>query len=284
MDLNAGQILRFLGCLQSFAQTAGSAIELEVHPTSEGQIDHGAAPFPFVQEHRSRQGAAQAGGRLLATAATQGASTPTVGEGDLENPALSPLHLLRHYVHMTSQMVASGSFLFRSLSPPYPPLTANSLGRITKVILQRMGVPMQVFGPHSTRGAAVKMYKALGLSSEQVCELGQWKNASAFTAHYLRLGAADSAATLLEPLLVHTVSSYDQGDPEWSHSPGTPGGGDPGQWDHEGDLREEDEPSPPSHGNRQRSLQSRAISKKASADDYKTFRFKQPTAGAMTKH
>lgn len=36
------------------------------------------------------------------------------------------------------------------------------------------------------------MYKQSGLSSEEVCELGQWQNYTAFSANYLRLGAVDS--------------------------------------------------------------------------------------------
>ena len=102
-----------------------------------------------------------------------------------------------------------------------------------------MGVPIKIFGPHSTRGAGVKFYKSLGLSSEQVCELGQWKNSTAFATHYLRLGAAESAEKLLNPLLVHTVSSSRGAEPEGSYSPRTEN--DLGRYDPEGDAPKEDE-------------------------------------------
>ena len=38
--------------------------------------------------------------------------------------------------------------------------------------LGQLVVPVSVFGPHSTRGAGVKMFKDFGLPSEVVCELG----------------------------------------------------------------------------------------------------------------
>ena len=87
---------------------------------------------------------------------------------------ISPLDLMLQYVHLTSHL-PPGSLLFVSLRPPFAPLTANSIGRVTKHALEKLGVPISVFGPHSSRGAGVKMYKALGLSSEHVCELGKWK-------------------------------------------------------------------------------------------------------------
>ena len=87
--------------------------------------------------------------------------------------------------------------MFLSLNPPYAPLSSNSIGRITKNLLQKMDVPVNIFGAHSTRGAAVKMYKSLVFSSETVCELGCWKNTEAFSKHYLRLGAAVTAEKIL---------------------------------------------------------------------------------------
>ena len=146
---------------------------------------------------------------------------------------------MKRYVDLTALYVPPGGPLFCSLVPPYKPLSANSLGRITKNLLKKLGVPMEVFGPHSTRGAGVKFYKDLGLSSEQVCELGQWKNAGAFTTHYLRLGAAETAERILNPFLVHSVSSSRGVEPEGTYSPRTEN--DLGRYDPEGEAPREDE-------------------------------------------
>ena len=153
---------------------------------------------------------------------------------------ISPLHLIKRYVHLTRNIPPGGA-LFHTITRPRKPLTANSIGRITKEILEQKGIPTNVFGPHSTRGAAVKMYKAMGLSSEQVCELGQWKNTAAFTEHYLRMDAAMAAKRRLEE--VHKVSSWNCGTTDGSRSPRrerTQGRRDP-----EGGTQEQDEPTLP---------------------------------------
>ena len=111
------------------------------------------------------------------------------------SPSVSPAHLLKRYVAMTAHLVPAGSLLLRPLVPPFSPLVANTVGSITKIILYKFGVSTQFWGPHSTRGAGVFMYKKLGLSSEEVCEIGKWKNTGAFTTHYLRVGASQKAST-----------------------------------------------------------------------------------------
>jgi len=91
--------------------------------------------------------------------------------------------------------------MFLALTPPFASLTANSIGRITKNIFTSSGVPTSFFIAHSTRGAAVKMFKSLGLDSEIVCELGGWKDTDAFTKHYLRLGRFISIFCAQSPIL-----------------------------------------------------------------------------------
>ena len=128
-----------------------------------------------------------------------------------------------------------------SLLSPFPPLSSDRVGSLTKLLLHRLGVPVRFWGPHSTRGAGVRMYKDLGLSSEEVCELGKWKNHQAFASHYLRLGAAASAATFLNPV-VHNVSPRDCAEPDQSRTPGME---DLGGSDWEGEAQDIGEPTRP---------------------------------------
>ena len=125
---------------------------------------------------------------------------------------------------------------------PHPPLTSNSIGRITKQELARFHIPPS-WGPHSTRGAGVALYKALGLSSEAVCEIGQWKNFSAFQEHYLRLGAATQAADKIQQFLVHKDSPGVVAEPEQSQTHGT--FRDQGGSDWEGKATTHGEPTQP---------------------------------------
>ena len=157
-------------------------------------------------------------------------------------PTCSPWHLLCHYVHLTREFVAPGSPVLISTCPPYKPLQANTLGSITKRLLFPLGISGG-WGAHSTRGAGVLMYKRLGLTSEQVCEIGKWKNSQAFSDHYLRLGAPRVAATKLFSL-VHNVSPERSAEPDLSRTPGNLG--DPGGRDKEGVAQSEGEPTLPS--------------------------------------
>ena len=100
-------------------------------------------------------------------------------------------------------------------------------------------IDTSIWGPHSTRGAGVQFYKNLGMTSEHVCEIGQWKNVEAFTKHYLRLGASREAEAKLNPFLVHNVSPRQSAEPEWSRTPGRKP--DQGGRDHEGEARSQGE-------------------------------------------
>ncbi len=91
--------------------------------------------------------------------------------------------------------------MLRSLIAPYSPLSSNAIASITKQGLKDMGINTEIWKPHSTRGASLGMYKALGLYSEDVCEVGKWKNVQAFTSHYLRLGASAKAGERVTSLV-----------------------------------------------------------------------------------
>ena len=121
-------------------------------------------------------------------------------------PTLCPWALVKKFVALTAGKVPTGSPVFISLKgPPFLPLKANSIGSMTKQSLQKLGVDTTVWKAHSTRGAGVAMYKSLGFTSEEVCELGKWKNVSAFTSHYFRVNATDKVGSKIYDM-VHRVS------------------------------------------------------------------------------
>ena len=129
-------------------------------------------------------------------------------------PQLCPWSLLKTYVRLTQGQAAKGTPLFRSLIPPFLPLKANSIGSLTRRALMKLGVNTAFWKPHSTRGAGVAFLKELGMSSEEVCEIGKWKNVSAFTSHYLRLDAHTKVANKISAVLVHNVSPLERAEPD----------------------------------------------------------------------
>jgi hypothetical protein len=153
-------------------------------------------------------------------------------------PSLSPLHLLQRYALLTERLALPSSPLLLQTKAPFKQLLSDRIASITRELLLDLGVPVHSWGPHSTRGAGVLMYKNLGLTSEEVCEIGKWKNSQAFSNHYLRLGAATRAAQEIERR-VHTVSSGQRAEPEGSHSPPRPS--EEGRSDPEGEAQGPDE-------------------------------------------
>jgi hypothetical protein len=143
-------------------------------------------------------------------------------------PMLSPWHLMRVYVQRTRAMGSPGGPLLLSLHPPYKGLSSDTINGITKRFLATLGLDMAHWGAHSTRGAGVRLYKQRGLQPEEVCELGQWKNLQAFTQHYLRVGAPEKAAQVIQSW-VHKTSPLRSAEHEGSRTPpkNEGGGGDP---------------------------------------------------------
>ena len=140
----------------------------------------------------------------------------------LEDPATlscCPTTLVLRYVALTSSQAAPGSLLFRSLSAPFAPLSAKTIGSITKMLLSQAGIPTRFFGPHSNRGAAVEMFHRWGLPSDHVAQLGRWKNLEAFQKHYLRLQAVQAVGPCVERIVHRGVSQGTCAEPEWSRTP-----------------------------------------------------------------
>ena len=136
-----------------------------------------------------------------------------------------------------------GSILLRALIPPFHPSKAQTVGSITKRLLSDLGVPKNIFGPHSTTGAAVKMFKKLGLTSDQVAQLGQWKNLEAFSKHYLRLGSVQAASEKVDGIVHRVVPQGNCAEPAWPQTPAADQA--PGGSYHKGGAQEHCEPTRP---------------------------------------
>ena len=117
----------------------------------------------------------------------------------LDDRRISPAHVLERYV--TKHIGNVGGPLLLTANRPHTPLTADSIGSITRRHLKRLGVDISAWRPHTTRGAFVDFYKRLELPSEVVAQIGWWKNVDAFSRFYLRLGAVDQAAEKVEDLV-----------------------------------------------------------------------------------
>ena len=154
-----------------------------------------------------------------------------------DSPQISPFHLLMAYVQKTN--TCDKSFLLWSLDGRKP-LSANRINSLTRESMHEFGVDTAHWKPHSTRGAGVLHWKKMGLSQEEIQQLGQWKNFTAFQAHYLRLGVAEKAQKLMKAG-VHKTSPGLSAESDWSR---TPGRYDPGGRDREDEAQRQGEPNP----------------------------------------
>ena len=141
-----------------------------------------------------------------------------------EYPQISPFHLLQLYVNLTRHQGKVGGAVLLSLKPPFQPISADTIGSLTKTFLETFGISEKNLGPHSTRGAGVGLMKNLGLSAEELCDIGKWKSVDSFCAHYQRLGAQETLETNLSLALekqgVHSMTSHrGSAEPEVSRTP-----------------------------------------------------------------
>ena len=130
-------------------------------------------------------------------------------------PQISPWHLIRAYVQRTSKQGKPGGPLLLSLKKPFKPLSSGTIATITSNVMKSFDISPKFWGAHSTRGAGVAFYRRLGLSAEEVCEIGKWKDVNAFTTHYQRLDAHHKASEGIHNL-VHNTS---QSEPKESRTP-----------------------------------------------------------------
>ena len=164
-------------------------------------------------------------------------------EGNNFHPGLSkylPLASFKFVFHYAIETNPSRRKIILALKPPYSPLSSDTIGSLTKKAFVKYNIDPNEWGPHSTRGAGVTMYKALGLSAEQVCEIGKWKNLQAFSNNYFRINYVHEATQKLSAW-VHRVSLWSSVEPEESRTHPTKerGGRDSG-----GDTLRQGEPIP----------------------------------------
>ena len=89
----------------------------------------------------------------------------------LPHPSLSPFHLLRKYVELTEARMSGWCqgrpkeagirdkhYVLRTMNAPFNPLSADAVGGITARLLKKYGIPTDMWGPHSTRGAAAVFF------------------------------------------------------------------------------------------------------------------------------
>ena len=101
---------------------------------------------------------------------------------------LCPVCALRQYLEATKEVRNSGTNraepLLISYRKPYTAISAATIGRWIKQVLQQAGVDTEVFTAHSTRSAACSAARARGVSIADVMATAGWPRKSTFEHFY----------------------------------------------------------------------------------------------------
>ena len=162
------------------------------------------------------------------------------------NPNMSPYHLFVKYIQITRSICSTRTRvpLFWSVVQPFHPISTKTIASITRNMLKTFNVDVTIWDSHSTRGAAVSMLIDLGLTPEEVAEVGDWSSFEAFRKHYLRIQGARKAQDRLSQL-VHK----DPRDTCPRNEPSRTPGRFPGKGGSEGERRGQEGLGPPTHPN-----------------------------------
>ena len=76
--------------------------------------------------------------------------------------------------------------LFISYVKPHRSVTRTSIARWIKLIMQKSGIDVSIFQPHSTRSASTSTAFQQGVSVPDILKKADWSNASVFHRFYNR--------------------------------------------------------------------------------------------------
>ena len=100
------------------------------------------------------------------------------------NPALCIVKHLRCYVDRTKPLRGTQSRLLISYQKPYKVVSADTISRWLKTVLNLAGIDTTKFGAHSTRSASTSAAKAMDVSLDVIMESAGWTQESTFARFY----------------------------------------------------------------------------------------------------
>ena len=99
------------------------------------------------------------------------------------DPSLCVVRYLKQYVKRTRDLRGSETRLFISWISPHKAVSRDTIRRWTKLGLQKAGIDMSIFTPHSTRAASASK-AALKVSLATVLKTVGWRRATTFATFY----------------------------------------------------------------------------------------------------
>ena len=95
-----------------------------------------------------------------------------------------PYITLCHYIDRTATLRDSNKLFITTTT--YTAAAAGTISRWVKCLMEKSGVDVSKFTPHTTRAASVSKHAQFSKSLTDILKLGHWRSTSSFFRHYLR--------------------------------------------------------------------------------------------------
>ena len=99
-------------------------------------------------------------------------------------PRLCMVENLERYLEKTSIYRGKHKQLLLSHAIPHNPVKVSTIRRWVTDVLQQAGINIKIFTAHSTRVSSTSKAKQKGVSMDEICRAGGWKNCQVFAKHY----------------------------------------------------------------------------------------------------
>lgn len=106
---------------------------------------------------------------------------------------------ISYYLQRTEQLRGSHTRLFNTTQRPYKPVSRDTIGRWLKTIMQKSGIDVTIFKPHSTRAASTSAARGLKIPVDTILRTVGWSKDSVFRKYYSK--PISMNATMSEKLL-----------------------------------------------------------------------------------
>ncbi|XP_068749289.1 uncharacterized protein [Montipora capricornis] len=127
-------------------------------------------------------------------------SKPTVVEfvAYPDNPNICVVTTLKAHLDRTSALRGGAQQLFVSYSKPFKPVSRDTISRWVKTVMQKSGIDVNLFKPHSTRAAVTSKAFLKSVPLEHILSVAGWSSSDTFAKFYKKLVInRDSFSTVL---------------------------------------------------------------------------------------
>lgn len=113
-------------------------------------------------------------------------SKPTVVKFEAypDNPNICVVTTLKAYLNRTSSLRGGAQQLFISHYKPFKPVSRDTISRWVKAVMQKSGIDVNLFKPHSTRAAATSKALLKSVPLEHILSVAGWSSSDTFAKFY----------------------------------------------------------------------------------------------------